>query len=73
MTHMTNRMRAEAAALLTAILCVALLGPHPASAQDVFTVSGISVDGAGRDHVRSAGGGVPVRPECSGPRTSVNV
>ncbi|KPP80412.1 MAG: hypothetical protein HLUCCA04_12225 [Oceanicaulis sp. HLUCCA04] len=43
MTHMTNRMRAEAAALLTAILCVALLA-HPASAQDVFTVSGISVD-----------------------------
>jgi len=43
MTQMTNRMRAEAAALLTAILCVALLA-LPASAQDVFTVSGVSVD-----------------------------
>lgn len=43
MNQMTNRMRAEAAALLTAVLCVALLA-MPASAQDVFTVSGVAVD-----------------------------
>lgn len=43
MNPMTNRMRAQAAALLTAIMCVVLLA-LPASAQDVFTVSGIRVD-----------------------------
>lgn len=43
MTHTSNRMQAQAAALLTAILCVIMLA-MPASAQDVFTVSGIPVD-----------------------------
>lgn len=43
MTHLTHRARAATAALLTAILCVAFLA-MPASAQDVFTVSGIEVD-----------------------------
>lgn len=43
MTHLTHRTQAAAAALLTAILCVAFLA-MPASAQDVFTVTDVPVD-----------------------------